>query len=35
MSTTGPEKAPITNTAHELRTAASEKAHDGVKVTNK
>ena len=33
--TTGPEKAPIIKTAYELRTAASEKAREGVKVTNK
>lgn len=35
MLTTCPEKAPITSTAYELRTAASENAKDGVKVTNK
>jgi len=29
------ENAPITSTAYELRTAASENASEGVKVTNK
>ena len=29
-----PENAPITRTAYELRTAASEKAMEGVNVTN-
>ena len=33
--TTCPEKAPIISTAYELRTAASEKANEGVNVTNK